>query len=63
MRRASQSNAQSKLFEAKYYVSNTLHGAKDLADRNEAINEFKQRRSLGRNLQESQHTSQSAKRP
>ncbi|KAL5118254.1 pre-mRNA processing RNA-helicase [Pleosporales sp. CAS-2024a] len=32
----------SKLFKAKYYATNTIHGAKDQTDRNEAINEFKQ---------------------
>lgn len=32
----------SKLFKAKYFSVNTIHGAKDQTDRNEAINEFKQ---------------------
>jgi ATP-dependent RNA helicase DDX46/PRP5 len=32
----------SKLFKAKYFATNTIHGAKDQTDRNEAINEFKQ---------------------
>jgi ATP-dependent RNA helicase DDX46/PRP5 len=32
----------SKLFKAKYYSVNTIHGAKDQTDRNEAINDFKQ---------------------
>lgn len=32
----------SKLFKAKYYGTNTIHGAKDQTDRNEAINEFRQ---------------------
>jgi ATP-dependent RNA helicase DDX46/PRP5 len=32
----------SKLFKAKYFGTNTIHGAKDQTDRNEAINEFKQ---------------------
>ncbi|EAT85458.2 hypothetical protein SNOG_06807 [Parastagonospora nodorum SN15] len=32
----------SKLFKAKYFAVNTIHGAKDQTDRNEAINEFKQ---------------------
>ncbi|KAH6615168.1 hypothetical protein C7974DRAFT_443272 [Boeremia exigua] len=32
----------SKLFKAKYSSVNTIHGAKDQTDRNEAINDFKQ---------------------
>jgi len=32
----------SKLFKAKYFGTNTIHGAKDQTDRNEAINEFRQ---------------------
>ncbi|KAF1930773.1 DEAD-domain-containing protein [Didymella exigua CBS 183.55] len=32
----------SKLFKAKYMSVNTIHGAKDQTDRNEAINDFKQ---------------------
>jgi ATP-dependent RNA helicase DDX46/PRP5 len=32
----------SKLFKAKYFSVNTIHGAKDQTDRNEAINDFKQ---------------------
>ncbi|KAH7080475.1 Pre-mRNA-processing ATP-dependent RNA helicase PRP5 [Paraphoma chrysanthemicola] len=32
----------SKLFKAKYSATNTIHGAKDQTDRNEAINDFKQ---------------------
>jgi ATP-dependent RNA helicase DDX46/PRP5 len=32
----------SKLFKSKYYSVNTIHGAKDQTDRNEAINDFKQ---------------------
>ncbi|KAH8731206.1 hypothetical protein GQ44DRAFT_605168 [Phaeosphaeriaceae sp. PMI808] len=32
----------SKLFKAKYWATNSIHGAKDQTDRNEAINEFKQ---------------------
>ncbi|KAH7388817.1 P-loop containing nucleoside triphosphate hydrolase protein [Pyrenochaeta sp. MPI-SDFR-AT-0127] len=32
----------SKLFKARYFSVNTIHGAKDQTDRNEAINEFKQ---------------------
>ncbi|KAF1840951.1 P-loop containing nucleoside triphosphate hydrolase protein [Cucurbitaria berberidis CBS 394.84] len=32
----------SKLYKAKYFSVNTIHGAKDQTDRNEAINDFKQ---------------------
>ena len=32
----------SKLFKSKYFSVNTIHGAKDQTDRNEAINEFRQ---------------------
>jgi len=32
----------SKLFKAKYLSVNTIHGAKDQTDRNEALNDFKQ---------------------
>jgi ATP-dependent RNA helicase DDX46/PRP5 len=31
-----------KLFKGQYYATNTIHGAKDQTDRNEAIMEFKQ---------------------
>ncbi|KAI4641799.1 pre-mRNA processing RNA-helicase [Alternaria ventricosa] len=32
----------SKLYKSKYFSVNTIHGAKDQTDRNEAINDFKQ---------------------
>jgi ATP-dependent RNA helicase DDX46/PRP5 len=32
----------SKLYKSKYWSVNTIHGAKDQTDRNEAINDFKQ---------------------
>jgi len=32
----------SKLFKLSYYATNTIHGAKDQTDRNEAINDFRQ---------------------
>jgi len=32
----------SKLYKAKYFSVNTIHGAKDQTDRNEAISDFKQ---------------------